>query len=35
MLMTGKEVGSDEFLAMGGDAVAAIIAAGCGYARRS
>jgi hypothetical protein len=31
MLMTGKEVGADQLLAMGGDAVAAIIAAGCGY----
>ena len=31
MLMTGKEVGTDQLLAMGGDAVAAIIAAGCGY----
>ena len=31
MLMTGQEVGTDQLLAMGGDAVAAIIAAGCGY----
>jgi hypothetical protein len=30
-LMTGQEVQTDELLAMGGDAVAAIIAAGCGY----
>jgi hypothetical protein len=31
MLMTGREVEADQLLAMGGDAVAAIIAAGCGY----
>jgi hypothetical protein len=31
MLTTGKEVGTDELLDTGGDAVAAIIAAGCGY----
>lgn len=30
-LMTGQEVEVDQILAMGGDAVAAIIAAGCGY----
>jgi hypothetical protein len=30
-LMTGQEVQTDQLLAMGGDAVAAIIAAGCGY----
>jgi len=30
-LMTGQEVQADQLLAMGGDAVAAIIAAGCGY----
>ena len=31
MLMTGQEVQTEQLLAMGGDAVAAIIAAGCGY----
>jgi hypothetical protein len=30
-LMAGQEVQADQLLAMGGDAVAAIIAAGCGY----
>jgi hypothetical protein len=30
-LMSGQEVETDELMAMGGDAVAAIIAAGCGY----
>src|SRR6478609_352215 len=30
-LMTGQEVQADQLLAMAGDAVAAIIAAGCGY----
>lgn len=30
-LMTGKEVQAEQLMAMGGDAVAAIIAAGCGY----
>jgi hypothetical protein len=30
-MMSGREVGVDKLLAMGGDAVAAIIAAGCGY----
>jgi hypothetical protein len=30
-LMTGQEVEIDQLMAMGGDAVAAIIAAGCGY----
>ena len=30
-LMTGQEVEADQLFAMGGDAVAAIIAAGCGY----
>jgi hypothetical protein len=30
-LMSGQEVQTDQLLAMGGDAVAAIIAAGCGY----
>ncbi len=30
-LMTGQEVQADQLLALGGDAVAAIIAAGCGY----
>jgi hypothetical protein len=30
-LMTGQEVEVDQILAMGGDAVAAVIAAGCGY----
>ena len=29
-LMTGQDVAADQLLAMGGDAVAAIIAAGCG-----
>jgi hypothetical protein len=29
-LMTGQDVGAEQLLAMGGDAVAAIIAAGCG-----
>lgn len=31
MLMTGHEVEAAQLMAMGGDAVAAIIAAGCGY----
>jgi hypothetical protein len=31
MLMTGQEVETPALMAMGGDAVAAIIAAGCGY----
>ena len=31
MLMTGQNVEADQLMAMGGDAVAAIIAAGCGY----
>ena len=30
-LMTGQAVETDQLMAMGGDAVAAIIAAGCGY----
>lgn len=30
-LMSGREVGIDKLLDMGGDAVAAIIAAGCGF----
>ncbi len=30
-LMTGQEVETDQLMAIGGDAVAAIIAAGCGY----
>jgi hypothetical protein len=30
-LMTGQDVQADQLLGMGGDAVAAIIAAGCGY----
>jgi hypothetical protein len=30
-LMTGLEVESDQLIALGGEAVAAIIAAGCGY----
>ena len=30
-LMTGQEVEAEQLMAMGGDAVAAIIAAGCGY----
>jgi hypothetical protein len=30
-LMTGQEVETGELMTMGGDAVAAIIAAGCGY----
>jgi hypothetical protein len=30
-LMTGQQVKSENLMAMGGDAVAAIIAAGCGY----
>ena len=29
-LMTGQEVGAEQLLAVGGDAVAGIIAAGCG-----
>ncbi len=29
-LMTGQDIGAEQLLAMGGDAVAAIIAAGCG-----
>ena len=31
MLMTGQEVETAQLMAMGGDAVAAIISAGCGY----
>ena len=31
MLMTGQSVDADRLMAIGGDAVAAIIAAGCGY----
>jgi hypothetical protein len=31
MLMTGRTVDADRLMAVGGDAVAAIIAAGCGY----
>ena len=31
MLMTGQDVGTTQLMAMGGDAVAAIISAGCGY----
>lgn len=31
MLMTGQEVETEQLTAMGGDAVAAIISAGCGY----
>jgi enoyl-CoA hydratase/carnithine racemase len=31
MLMTGQQVQAEQLMAMGGDAVAAIIAAGCGY----
>jgi hypothetical protein len=31
MLLTGQEVEIEQLMAMGGDAVAAIIAAGCGY----
>lgn len=30
-LMTGQEVETEQLMAMGGDAVAAIISAGCGY----
>jgi hypothetical protein len=30
-LMTGQDVEADQLMAIGGDAVAAIIAAGCGY----
>ena len=30
-LMSGQEVEAEQLMAMGGDAVAAIIAAGCGY----
>ncbi len=30
-LMTGQEVETEQLMAIGGDAVAAIIAAGCGY----
>lgn len=30
-LMAGREVAAEQLMAMGGDAVAAIIAAGCGY----
>ncbi len=30
-LMTGQEVQAEQLMAMGGDAVSAIIAAGCGY----
>jgi hypothetical protein len=29
--MTGQEVQAEQLMAMGGEAVAAIIAAGCGY----
>ena len=31
MLMTGQQVETEQLMTMGGDAVAAIIAAGCGY----
>jgi hypothetical protein len=31
MLMTGQDVEASQLMAMGGDAVAAILAAGCGY----
>lgn len=31
MMMSGKEVAIEQLMAMGGDAVAAIIAAGCGF----
>lgn len=31
MLMTGQDVETEQLMAMGGDAVAAIISAGCGY----
>jgi hypothetical protein len=31
MLMTGQEVEAAQLMAMGGDAVSAVIAAGCGY----
>jgi enoyl-CoA hydratase/carnithine racemase len=31
MLMTGQEVEAAQMMAMGGDAIAAILAAGCGY----
>jgi hypothetical protein len=31
MLMTGQEVETEQLMTMGGDAVAAIISAGCGY----
>ena len=31
MVMTGQEVQAEQLMSMGGDAVAAIIAAGCGY----
>jgi hypothetical protein len=31
MLMTGQEVQTEQLMTMGGDAVAAIISAGCGY----
>lgn len=31
MRMSGREVSTEQMMAMGGDAVAAIIAAGCGY----
>jgi hypothetical protein len=31
MLMTGQQVEPEQLMAVGGDAVAAIIAAGCGY----
>lgn len=30
-LMSGQEVGTEQLIAMGGDVVGAIIAAGCGY----
>ena len=29
--MTGQEVQTEQLMAMGGDAVAAVVAAGCGY----
>jgi hypothetical protein len=31
MIMTGQEVQTEQLMAMGGEAVAAVIAAGCGY----
>ena len=33
-LISGREVGLDQLLALGGDIVAAVIAAGCGQAGR-